>query len=71
LSSCKPTEPVLTPAEPVLPSSFLVFVEKVSACLFTPFRQLSLELNNDVANLIAQLKTCKSDNEKLKFARDA
>jgi hypothetical protein len=37
LSSCKP-------AEPVLPSSFLVFVEKVSACLFTPLsRQLSVE----------------------------
>jgi hypothetical protein len=28
-------------------------------------------LNNDVANLNAQLKTCKSDYEKLKFARDA
>jgi hypothetical protein len=27
--------------EPVLPSLFLVFVEKVSACLFTPSRQLS------------------------------
>jgi hypothetical protein len=36
LSSCKPVEPVLTPVEPVLPSSFLVFVEKVSTCLFTP-----------------------------------
>jgi hypothetical protein len=31
----------LTPVEPVLPSSFLVFVEKVSTCLFTPSRQLS------------------------------
>jgi hypothetical protein len=41
LSSCKPVEPVLTPVEPVLPSSFLVFVEKVSTCLFTPSRQLS------------------------------
>jgi hypothetical protein len=30
-----------------------------------------LKLNNDVANLNAQLKTCKSDYEKLKFARDA
>jgi hypothetical protein len=29
LSSCKPVEPVL-------PSSFLVFVEKVSTCIFTP-----------------------------------
>jgi hypothetical protein len=30
-----------------------------------------LKLNNDVANLNAQLKTCKSDYEKLKFTRDA
>jgi hypothetical protein len=30
-----------------------------------------LELNNDVANLNAQLKICKSDYEKLKFAKDA
>jgi hypothetical protein len=30
-----------------------------------------LKLNNDVANLGAQLKTCKNDYEKLKFARDA
>jgi hypothetical protein len=30
----------------------------------------SLKLNNDVANLSAQLKICKSDYEKLKFARD-
>jgi hypothetical protein len=29
-----------------------------------------LKLNNDVANLNAQLKICKSDYEKLKFARD-
>jgi hypothetical protein len=29
LSSCKPVEPVLTPVELVLPSLFLVFVEKV------------------------------------------
>jgi hypothetical protein len=36
LSSFKPLEPVLTPAEPVLPSLFLVFVENISACLFTP-----------------------------------
>jgi hypothetical protein len=28
-------------------------------------------LNNDVANLSAQLKTCKSDYEKLKISRDA
>jgi hypothetical protein len=27
--------------------------------------------NNDVANLSAQLKTCKNDYEKVKFARDA
>jgi hypothetical protein len=30
-----------------------------------------LKLNNDVANLSVQLKICKSDYEKLKFARDA
>jgi hypothetical protein len=29
-----------------------------------------LKLNNDVASLNAQLKTCKDDYEKLKFARD-
>jgi hypothetical protein len=30
-----------------------------------------LKLNNDVINLSTQLKTCKNDYEKLKFARDA
>jgi hypothetical protein len=30
-----------------------------------------LKLSNDVASLNAQLKTCKNDYEKLKFARDA
>jgi hypothetical protein len=30
-----------------------------------------LNLNNDVTSLNAQLKTCKDDYEKLKFARDA
>jgi hypothetical protein len=30
-----------------------------------------LKLNNDVANLNGQLKTCKSENDKIKFARDA
>jgi hypothetical protein len=30
-----------------------------------------LNLNNDVASLNAQLKTCKDNYEKLKFARDA
>jgi hypothetical protein len=30
-----------------------------------------VNLNNEVANLNAQLKTCKDDFEKLKFARDA
>jgi hypothetical protein len=29
------------------------------------------KLNNDVASLNAQLKTCKDNDEKLKFARDA
>jgi hypothetical protein len=29
-----------------------------------------LKLNNDVANLNAQLKTCNSENDKIKFARD-
>jgi hypothetical protein len=31
----------------------------------------TIKLNNDVANLNVQLKICKSDYEKLKFARDA
>jgi hypothetical protein len=30
-----------------------------------------IKLNNDVANLNAQLKSCKSENDKIKFARDA
>jgi hypothetical protein len=30
-----------------------------------------LNLNNDVTSLNAQLKTCKDNYEKLKFARDA
>jgi hypothetical protein len=30
-----------------------------------------VKLNNDVANLNTQLKTCKDNYEKLKFARDA
>jgi hypothetical protein len=30
-----------------------------------------LKLNNDVANLSAQLKICKSDHEKLQFITDA
>jgi hypothetical protein len=30
-----------------------------------------LKLNNDIENLNAQLKTCKSENDKIKFARDA
>jgi hypothetical protein len=30
-----------------------------------------VKLNNDVASLNDQLKTCKNDYEKLKFARDA
>jgi hypothetical protein len=30
-----------------------------------------LKLNNDVASLNAQLKTCKDDYDKLKFSRDA
>jgi hypothetical protein len=30
-----------------------------------------LKLNNDIANLSAQLKICKSEHEKLKFTRDA
>jgi hypothetical protein len=41
LSSFKPVELVLTPTKPILPSLFLVFVEKVLTCLFTPSRQLS------------------------------
>ena len=30
-----------------------------------------LKLNNDVASLNAQLKTCKNENDKIKFAWDA
>jgi hypothetical protein len=30
-----------------------------------------IKLNNDVASLNAQLKTCKDNYKKLKFARDA
>jgi hypothetical protein len=30
-----------------------------------------LKLNNDIASLNAQLKTCKNGNDKIKFARDA
>jgi hypothetical protein len=30
-----------------------------------------LKFNNDIANLNAQLKTCKSENDKIKFDRDA
>jgi hypothetical protein len=41
----------------------------IGACNAHPFT--ILKLNNDVANLNAQLNICKSDYEKLKFARDA
>jgi hypothetical protein len=41
----------------------------VDAC--NEYASTILKLNNDVANLNAQLKTCKNDFEKLKFARDA
>jgi hypothetical protein len=30
-----------------------------------------LKLNNDIANLSTQLKTCKNDYKNLKFTRDA
>jgi hypothetical protein len=30
-----------------------------------------LKMNNDIANLNAQLKTCKNENDKIKFAREA
>jgi hypothetical protein len=30
-----------------------------------------LKLNNDITSLNAQLKTCKNENDKIKFARDA
>jgi hypothetical protein len=30
-----------------------------------------LKLNNDIASLCAQLKTCKNENNKIKFAKDA
>jgi hypothetical protein len=41
----------------------------IDAC--NEYASTILKLNNDVANLSAQLKTCKNDYEKLKYARDA
>jgi hypothetical protein len=41
----------------------------IDAC--NEYASTILKLNNDTANLSAQLKICKSDHEKLKLARDA
>jgi hypothetical protein len=41
----------------------------VDAC--NEHASIIIKLNNDVASLNAQLKTCKDNYEKLKFARDA
>jgi hypothetical protein len=41
----------------------------IDAC--NEYASTILKLNNDVANLSAQLKTCKNDYEKLKYARGA
>jgi hypothetical protein len=55
-------------------------VEHVSICnrckdfdidAFNAYSSNIPKLNNDVANLNAQLKTCKIENDKIKFARDA
>jgi hypothetical protein len=57
-----------------------LFVEHVSICnrckdfdidACNTHASIIFKLNNDVANLNAQLKTCKNDYEKLKFAKDA
>jgi hypothetical protein len=56
------------------------YVEHVSICnrckdfdidAFNAYSSNIPKLNNDVANLNAQLKTCKIENDKIKFARDA
>jgi hypothetical protein len=53
-------------------------VEHVSICnrckdfdidAFNAHSSTILKLNNDVANLNAQIKTCKSENDKIKFAK--
>jgi hypothetical protein len=55
-------------------------VERVSICdrcknfdidACNTHASIILKLNNDVANINAQLETCKSENDKIKFARDA
>jgi hypothetical protein len=38
---------------------------------FNAHASMILKLNNDIASLNAQLKTCKNENDKIKFARDA
>jgi hypothetical protein len=42
---------------------------EIDAC--NAHASMILKLNNDTASLNAQLKTCKNENEKIKFARDA
>jgi hypothetical protein len=46
-----------------------VIVHYIDAC--NTHTSTILKLNNDVANLNAQLKICRSDYEKIKFSRDA
>jgi hypothetical protein len=46
------------------PFSSLILILMLATLMLPPFL-------NDVANLNAQLKTCKSENNKIKFARDA
>jgi hypothetical protein len=55
----------LTPVELVLPSLFLVFVEKVLTCLFTPSRQLSNGLIKKNEKLKAKLASSQEAIENL------
>jgi hypothetical protein len=57
-------------------SSFVKHVSICNRCRYVDIDACNthastiLKLNNDVANLSPQLKTCKSENDKIKFARD-
>jgi hypothetical protein len=57
--------------------SFVVHVSICNRCKYFDIDACNthastiFKLNNDVANLNAQLKTCRSENDKIKFARDA
>jgi hypothetical protein len=55
-------------------SSCVEHVVICNRCKYVNFDEHAItiaKLNNEVASLNAQLKTCKDDFEKLKFARDA